>query len=102
MQSYHQMTQEECQKIQEDLIQRLERVKNSFRKDLINNKKNWYKIGKRILQQFPIKMHPESKTGARRTYHYYHYAKGDWDGPTTRAFGKMNKNKFEQLCIEES
>ena len=45
-------------------------------------------------------MHPESKTGARRTYQYYHYAKGDWEGPTTRAFGKMNKTKFERLCIE--
>src|ERR1043165_7912546 len=100
MKNYRQMTTEDVQRYQIDLEQRLERVKNSSRKDLINNKKNWYKIGKRIIQQFPIKMHPESKTGARRTYQYYHYAKGDWEGPTTRAFGKMNKAKFEQLCIE--
>ena len=45
-------------------------------------------------------MHPESKTGARRTYQYYHYAKGDWEGPTARAFSKMNVRKFEKLCCE--
>src|ERR1044072_2700862 len=100
MQNYHQMSENDIQKRQEDLEQRLGRVRTSSRKEITLNKQNWYKIGKRIIQQFPIKMHPESKTGARRTYQYYHYAKGDWEGPTTRAFGKMNKAKFEQLCIE--
>src|ERR1044071_7375258 len=100
MQNYHQMTQEERLTRQIDLERRLEKVKNSSRKNLTENTKNWYKIGKRILQKFPVKIHPESKTGARRVYQYYHYAKGDWEGPTARAFGKMNKAKFEQLCIE--
>src|ERR1044071_2028261 len=100
MQNYHQMMPDDRQRRQIDLEQRLEKIKNSSRKNLTENKKNWYKIGKRILQKFPVKMYPESKTSARRTYQYYHYAKGDWEGPTTRAFGKMNKAKFEQLCIE--
>src|ERR1044071_5978149 len=100
MQNYHQMIQDDRQQRQIDLEQRLEKVKNSSRKNLTENKKNWYKIGKRILQQFPVKMHPKSKTGVRRTYQYYHYAKEDWEGPTTRAFGKMNKRKFENLCYE--
>ena len=78
----------------------MERIKQSSRKNLTENKKNWYKIEKRILQQFPVKLHPESKTGARRTYQYYHYAKGDWEGPTTRVLSKMNKAKFESITIE--
>ena len=68
MQNYHQMSEADRRRRQEDLEQRLERVKQSSRKNLTENKKNWYKIGKRILQQFPIRMHPESKTGIRRTY----------------------------------
>ena len=65
MQNYHQMTQADAQRRQEDLENKLEKVKYSFRKNLTENKKNWYKIGKRILQKFPVKLHPESKTGAR-------------------------------------
>ena len=45
-------------------------------------------------------MHPETKTDTRRTYQYYHYAKGNWEGSTTCAFSKMNKKKFENFCIE--
>ena len=75
-------------------------MKTSSRKELLNNKKNWYKIGKRILQKFPVKLHPESKTGARRTYQYYNIAKGDWEGPTTRKFGKMNKTSFDNALGE--
>src|ERR1043165_3779702 len=100
MQNYSQITEIDRQRHQEDLEYRVEKVKNSSRKYLTENKKNWYKIGKRILQQFSVKLHPESKTGARRTYQYYHYAKGDWKGPTTRAFSKMNKRKFESCCID--
>ena len=100
MQNYHQMMPEERLKKQIDLDQRLEKVKNSSRKNLTENTKNWYKIGKRLLQKFPVKMHPESKTGARRTYQYYHYAKGDWEEPTARTFSKMNVRKFKELCYE--
>ena len=100
MQNYHQMTEADHYRRLEDLNVRLERVKTSSRKYVTENKKNWYKIGKRILQHFPIKLHPESKTGARRTYQYYNIAKGDWEGPTTRAFGKMNKKKFEECCVD--
>ena len=66
----------------------------------MNNKKDWYKIGKRILQKFPIRLHPESKTDAQRTYQFYSFTKGDWKGPTTRALSKMNKTKFENLYVE--
>ena len=65
MQNYHQMTQADAQRRQEDLENKLEKVKYSSRKNLTENKKNWYKIGKRILQKFPVKLHPESKTSAR-------------------------------------
>ena len=45
-------------------------------------------------------MHPESKTGARRTYQLYKVVKDDWEGPTAHALSKINRAKFENLCIE--
>ena len=78
----------------------MRRVRKNSRKNLLENKKDWYKIGKRILQKFPVKLHLESKTGTRWTYQLYNFTKGDWKGPTTRAFSKMNRTKFENLCAE--
>ena len=31
---------------------------------------------------------------------FYNIAKRDWEGPSPREFGKMKKEKWEQLCID--
>ena len=67
---------------------------------MVKRKKDWYKIGKRILQNFPMKFHKESRVSARRTYMFYNIAKGDWEGPSPRELGKMKKEKWEQLCVD--
>ena len=58
-------------------------------------KKQWYIIGKYLLEGNKVKLHSESKVGARRTYLYYNYDKGDWNGPITHQFSKMKKEEFE-------
>ena len=71
---------EEQRKIKsEDLSQRLTQLNyRSNRKEfMVERKKDWYKIGKRILQKFPIKMHKESRVSAQRTYMFYNNSKGD-------------------------
>src|SRR5262245_61562519 len=59
------------------------------------NKKQWYKIGKIILQGNKVKMHAQSKVGARRTYRYYNINKENWEGPSPRQFSKMRQTQFK-------
>ena len=80
---------------------RLEKVKKNSRKNLLNNIKDWYKIEKRILQKFSIRIYLKSKINACRIYQFYNYAKGDWKEPITHAFSKISKAKFKSLCIEK-
>src|ERR1044071_264309 len=47
-----------------------------------------------------MKFHKESQVSARRTYMFYNISKGDWEGPFPREFGKMKKEKWEQLCVD--
>ena len=63
-------------------------------------KQKWYEIGKAIKQGFDVKMHKESKRVARRTFHYYHYYKGNWKGPSARKLSKMNQVEFERVMEE--
>ena len=97
-----QMSEEQRREKSEDLAQRLAQLKyRPNRKEfMVERKKDWYKIEKRILQKFPVKIHKESRVSARRTYMFYNVAKGDWEGPSPREFGKMKKEKWEQLCVD--
>ena len=72
-----------------------QKVKKNTKKNNTEIKKQWYIIGKYLLEGNKVKLHAESKVGARRTYLYYNYNKGDWNGLTTRQFGKMRKEEFE-------
>ena|ERR1043165_926288 len=47
-----------------------------------------------------MKLHKEFRVSVRRTYMFYNFAKGDWEGPFPREFGKMKKEKWEQLCVD--
>src|ERR1043166_6855724 len=70
-------------------------VKKNTKKNNEEIKKQWYIIGKYLLEENKVKLHSESKVRARRTYLYYNCNKGDWDGPTSRQFLKMRKEEFE-------
>src|ERR1043166_3139705 len=72
-----------------------QKVKKNTKKNDIEIKKQWYIIGKYLTEGNKVKLHSESKVGARRTYRYYNYNKGDWKGPTPRQFSKMRKEEFK-------
>ena len=72
-----------------------QKVKKNTKKNNTKIKKQWYIIGKYLLEGNKVKLHAESKVGARRTYLYYNYNKGDWNGLTPRQFSKMRKEEFE-------
>ena len=96
------MTKEQQTIKSEDLAQRLAHLnyRPNRREFMVERKKDWYKIGKRILQKFPMKFHKESRVSARRTYMFYNIAKGDWEGPFSRELGKMKKEKWKQICVD--
>jgi hypothetical protein len=74
------------------------RIKKNKKKNTLQCKKDWYKVGKRLLngKKLKKKLHQETKTGARRTYKYYRINKGDWNGPSARQLSKMTEEKFEE------
>jgi hypothetical protein len=78
----------------------LRRIHLNTAKVNVENKKNWYKVGKLLLNGQKFRWHNESKTGARRTYRFYSIMKGQWNGPSPRQFSKMKKSKFEELMSE--
>ena len=45
-----------------------------------------------------LRWHAESKSAARRTYQYYSIGIG-LEGPSPRQFGKMRKEKFEEVFM---
>src|SRR5262245_42861049 len=81
-----------------------EKIENSLvavhfntKKNDVGAKRHWYRLGKYLLNGNKLKMHPQSKVGARCTYRFYQVSKGDWNGPSPRQFSKMNKVSFELL-----
>src|SRR5687768_606899 len=74
----------------------LKRIRNNQKKNNNNVKKDWYKVGKALLKGERIMWNKESKVAARRVYRYYTLGKGDWNGPTSRMFAKMGREKFEE------
>ena len=83
--------------IKPTITELLRRIHLNTKKNDVNNKKNWYKVGKKLLSGEKFKWHDESKVGARRTYRFYSVNKGVWNGPTPRQLAKMRKSKFEEL-----
>ena len=79
------------------LEERLRRIHLNTRKNSVENKKNWYKVGKALLTGTKVRLHNESKVGARRTYRLYSVMKGNWDGPSPRQLSKMNRSKFDEI-----
>src|ERR1044072_7025122 len=76
----------------------LQRISRNTKKHSERNKRNYYRLGRRIAKlKERVNRHPEQKVSARRTYRYYKVKKGIWDGPSPREFGKMNKETFERL-----
>src|SRR6266540_1921412 len=75
----------------------LKKIRRNPMREKLQNKKRWYKVRKYLMQENKLKMHKETKVSARRTYQYYSKMKGDWDGPSSRKFGKMRKEKFWDL-----
>ena len=75
----------------------LKEIRRDPMKEMLQNKKRWYKVGKHLLQGKKLKLHQETKVSAQRTYQYYSKIKGDCDEPSPRKFEKMRKEKFEDL-----
>src|SRR5262245_32827986 len=75
-----------------------EKIENSLvavhfntKKNDVGTKRHWYRLGKYLLNGNKLKIHPQSKVGARRIYRFYQVSKGDWNGPSPRQFSKINK-----------
>ena len=59
------------------VIEAFQAVRENTKKGDEKIKKQWYIIEKYLLEGNKAKFHSESKVGARRTYLYYNYNKGD-------------------------
>src|SRR5262245_61299576 len=70
------------------------------KKNDLEMKKKWYRIGKKLLNKEKIPLCAETKVNARQTYLLYNIGKGDWKGSLTRQFFKMGRFKFYQLLEE--
>ena len=75
----------------------LRRIHFNIRKNTIENKKDWYKVGKALLWGKKVRLHNESKVGTRRTYHLYSVMKENWEGPSPRMLLKINKVQFDEV-----
>ena len=84
-------------KITTGLEIRLRRIHLNTKKNSVENKKDWYKVGKALLRGEKVRLHNESKVGARRTYRLYSVMKGNWEGPSPRMLSKMNKARFDEV-----
>ena len=73
------------------------RIYLNTRKNTIENKKDWYKVGKALLQGEKVWLHNESKVGVKRTYRLYSIMKGNWEGPSPKMLSKMNKARFDEV-----
>ena len=76
---------------------RLRRIHLNTKKNSVENKKDWYKVGKALLRGDKVRLHNESKVGARRTYRLYSVMKGNWEGSSPRMLLKMNKTQFDEV-----
>ena len=76
----------------------LERIHRNTRKINNQNKLDYMLVGGYLMTGGKVKWHAESKKAARRTYQYYSIGIG-LEGPSPRQFGKMRKEKFEEVFM---
>src|ERR1044071_9183718 len=76
----------------------LERINKNRRKIDNQNKLDYMLIGEYLINGGKLRWHAESKSAARRIYQYYSIGIG-LEGPSPRQFGKMRKEKFEEVFI---
>ena len=62
------------------------------------NKLDYMLVGGYLINGGKLRWHAESKSAARRTYQYYSIRIG-LEGPLPRQFGKMRKEKFEEVFM---
>ena len=67
------------------------------KKNSVENKKDWYKVGKALLRGEKVRLHNESKVEAKRTYCLYSVMKENWKGPSPKMLSKMNKVRFDEI-----
>ena len=76
----------------------LQRISRNTKKCNERNKRNYYRLERRIEKlNERVNIHLEQKVSARRIYRYYKVKKEIWDGPSPREFGKINKETFNRL-----
>src|ERR1044072_8797739 len=77
----------------------LERINKNRRKIDNQNKLDYMLVGGYLINGGKLRWHVESKSAARRTYQYYSIEIG-LEGPLPRQFGKMRKEKFEEVFMK--
>src|ERR1044071_66572 len=77
----------------------LERINKNRRKIDNQNKLDYMLVGGYLINEGKLKWYAESKSAARRTYQYYFIGIG-LEGPSSRQFGKMRKEKFEEVFMK--
>ena len=92
---------ERKEKVRQRRIRKIKkRISANTFKNNVNNKKDWYEIGRYLAKGIRIDYHNKMKLSARRTYQFYSIRHGDWNGPSSRMFGKMRQYQFEPLLNE--
>src|ERR1044071_9673566 len=76
----------------------LERINKNRRKINNQNKLDYMLVGGYLINGGKLRWHAESKSAARRTYQYYSIRIG-LEGPLPRQFGKMRKEKFDEVFM---
>src|ERR1043165_8294105 len=76
----------------------LERINKNQRKINNQNKLDYMLVGGYLINEGKLRWHVESKSTVRRTYQYYSIRIG-LEEPSSRQFGKMRKEKFEEVFM---
>src|ERR1044071_7122160 len=76
----------------------LERINKNQRKIDNQNKLDYMLVEGYLINGGKLRWHAESKSAARRTYQYYSIGIG-LEGPSPRQFGKMRKEKFDEVFM---
>src|ERR1043165_642007 len=76
----------------------LERINKNRRKINNQNKLDYMLVGGYLSNGGKLRWHAESKSTAKRTYQYYSIGIG-LEGSSPRQFGKMRKEKFEEVFM---
>ena len=71
-------------------------INENQKKNNAKAKSAWYFVRKALIKGEKLKLHKETKVGARRVYQFYKSAT-TWDGPSSRQLRKMRKAEFDRL-----